>query len=234
MKPIGGIYIMKGGEQKMKITRIVCTGLVTGVAAISFAGAAFADSNNADLGVTGPNSTSNVTINDVNNFRVSNSNSIVVVNDSTQIGMSGSASVDGNTNGGSANTGAVSNTNTTSTSININNGGSGHQGCSIGCVPIVPVVPVTPVANGGGVGGGSLPFGGKGGGMLPLTGPSDIVDVSALRALYQPISAEAPTQNNVLNKTQGIQAGLLLGALLLTLAGTIGSVMFATKRTAKQ
>ncbi len=230
--PNGGIYIMKGGEQKMKITRIVCTGLVTGVAAISFAGAAFADSNNADLGVTGPNSTNNVTINDANNYSLSNSNTIVVVNDSTQIGTSGSASADGNTNGGSANTGSVSNSNTTSTSININNGGgSGFQGCTIGCVPVVPVTPVT---NGGGVGGGSLPSGGKGGGMLPLTGPSNIVDVSALRALYQPTSAEAPTQNNVLNKTQGIQAGLLLGALLLTLAGTIGSVMFATKRTAKQ
>lgn len=51
----------------------------------------------------------------------SNNNSINVINNSSQSGSSGSSTVNGNTNGGSATSGSVSNSNSSSTTINIKN-----------------------------------------------------------------------------------------------------------------
>jgi hypothetical protein len=220
---------MKGGEQKMKTARIFGSGLIAVIATASISTIALADS--ASLSTTGPGSWNDVTISDSVYMDVSNSNSITVSNYNNQYAASGNASVSGNTVAGSANTGSAANNSAVSTNINVVNGAGANSGnvCTVNCIAVIPVVPT---GSGGGVGGGSefLPTGGKGGGMLPVTGPTDLVDVSALRSLYKPATSQVSSETGVVDQARKFSASLLLGALGLTLVGSIGSVMFAAKR----
>ena len=69
--------------------------------------------------------------------------------------------------------------------------------------------------------------------MLPQTGPSDIVDVSALRALYQPAATTTAIQDSsIVRETRGVQALLFAGAALLSLMGAIGSAVYSLRRKA--
>ena len=226
-----------------KIVKFVQIGALSSALSLMGAGAAWASSVE-NLGTTGPDSVNVITIDQNNNISTLNQNYVSVVNYSQQSAASGSANISGNTNSGTAVSGHAYNNSTASTVVAIANSGK-----------------VAGAVNGGGYGGGGLPvtggsgtigggsgsgsgagfgrgagsqpisFGGKGGGLLPVTGPQDIVDVSALRALYKP-SGEVVTGNDpVLKNVSKLSSSLLIGALLLTLTGTLASVLYASKKT---
>lgn len=77
--------------------------------------------NTAAIENTGPNSENKVIESNVSTTTVTNTNDIAVTNTNKQEAASGSASVTGNTTGGSAVTGDASNANDTNLKINITN-----------------------------------------------------------------------------------------------------------------
>jgi hypothetical protein len=77
--------------------------------------------NDASINLTGPNSNNQVRFTDNRTLRVTNTNKVDVDNHNYQDAYSGSATVSGNTIGGSATSGSASNTNNTSTSVNVRN-----------------------------------------------------------------------------------------------------------------
>lgn len=218
----------------MTVTKITKLVLLSGV--ISLAGSTTAlASDTVNLGDTGPSSVNNVTITTVNTVTATNNNNIQVNNCNVQLAHTGDANVSGNTNVGSATAGSVSNLAATSTVVAVSNSSA--------------VVPGSGGGNGGSTGGNTgsggvsgsngmttsgqqSNAGGKGVGTLPRTGPLGFVDVSALRNLYHPGSDHTPTQSVTAN-TRVMSASLIIMAALLTLAGTVGSAIYATKRASK-
>jgi hypothetical protein len=79
------------------------------------------DNNSGTITQTGPDSTNVVRSLTVNKMSVENNNNVNVSNSTTQTALSGEAEVSGNTTGGSATSGNVSNTNTTSVTLNLKN-----------------------------------------------------------------------------------------------------------------
>lgn len=70
---------------------------------------------------TGPDSDNHVTYETTSKVEVDNDNDVYIDNNNYQDASSGDATVEGNTNGGSASTGSASNTNTTSLTVRITN-----------------------------------------------------------------------------------------------------------------
>jgi hypothetical protein len=217
-------------------TKFIKIGLVSSVLTMFGAGAALAA--DAQIDTTGPSSQNTVTVSETTSTTIENTNHIVVNNDNNQHSSTGDANVSGNTNGGSATTGDATNTATTSTTVTVGNagGGSGGAGGAGG-----GTLPGGGNPGSGAAGGGSLPTatttggsGGAGGGTLetlPNTGPLNPIDVSALRALWNPNSSTVPTQNTV--NPKGVSTGMLLLAGLLTLVGAAGSITYAARRTVR-
>lgn len=85
-----------------------------------FAGAAAANSV-ANINTTGPYSNNQVQFNTNNNLNVNNNNNFNITNTNNQSAKSGDAYVDCNTTGGSAITGAATNTNTQTVNLSVNN-----------------------------------------------------------------------------------------------------------------
>lgn len=219
----------------MKLKVLARTAALSGLLTLAGAGAALAD--DGVISTTGPGSVNTITSNNTSILFESNVNSVTVTNSNTQIGTSGAANVSGNTTGGSATSGTVTNTNNAVTSVSINNGpavgglgggtgtgSGGGNGSGSG-------------AGSGGLGGGSgaaSPLGvggsgsGVGGGVLPSVGCSVVCDVSGLRDLYNP--AQATAVDSALKQANGISAGLLALAALLSLVGAGGSAAYAAKR----
>ncbi len=217
------------------------TAALSGLLTVAGAGAAFADSGT--ISTTGPNSTNVITSSETNTVVVSNTNNVSVSNSNSQSGTSGAASVTGNTLGGSATSGGVTNTNTGFTTVSINNaavgglgggsgtGSGGGNGSGSG-------------AGSGGVGGGTgavtpLGVGGSGSGLgsgsaevLPSVGCSVVCDVAGLRGLYEP--AKASSAASALDQAKGISAALLALAAALSLVGAGGSAAFAARRAKSQ
>lgn len=75
----------------------------------------------ASINTTGPYSNNQVAFTANNNLNVNNNNNINVNNTNTQTALSGGASVAFNTTGGSAITGAATNTNTQTVNLGVNN-----------------------------------------------------------------------------------------------------------------
>jgi hypothetical protein len=174
-----------------------------------------------------------------------NTNVVVVDNKSVQFSSSGDVTADKNTTvsgagGDVLSSGAASNNNTTSTNVTISTQPVGGLGGSSGGMNVGDVNGAS--GNGGGNGGAAgQPAGGRGGSVLgattggmgggailPVTGPSSPVDVSALRAAWQP-KADAPTTGMV-KKTQGFTTAMLVGAALLSLLGAFGSAVYARRK----
>ncbi len=210
----------------MKIQRVLVNMSVASLVLMAPASAALADSVAIDE--TGPNSNNQVTINNSVTSSETNLNVIEVANSNVQGAASGDVSADNNTTVGGLGSGAASNQASTSTSISIGNGPAGGAGQGPG--------------GSGGNGGGNPPVGGLGaggvlgvggfgaGGLLPEVGASIPMDVSALRALYNP-SSEAPTTN--LAKNAGISLLFLAMASLLSLLGAGGTALYARRQELK-
>lgn len=221
-----------------KIVKFVQIGALSSALSLMGAGAAWASSVE-NLGTTGPDSVNVITIDQNNNISTLNQNYVSVVNYSQQSAASGSANISGNTNSGTAVSGHAYNNSTASTVVAIANSGKvagavngGGYGGGL------PVTGGSGTTGGGaragfGRGAGSQPisFGGKGGGLLPVTGPQDIVDVGALRALYKPTGEVVTDNNPVVKNVSKLSSSLLIGALLLTLTGTLASALYASKKT---
>ena len=215
---------------------LIKIGLISGAVVLFGAGAALAA--DASVDTTGPSSQNVVSITETTTVSTMNHNNISVTNTNDQTSSTGSANVSGNTDGGSAISGDASSSATTTTTVTVGNAGAaGGSGGGTGG----GTLPEGGNSGSGGTGGGTIPStGGSGGGgmgggslqTLPNTGPAFPIDVSALRALWHPISSTTPTQNAV-TQTKGVSTGLLIAAGLLTLMGAAGSVTFAAKRAAK-
>ena len=79
------------------------------------------NSNDASINLTGPNSNNQIRFTNNQSLNVRNDNDIDVRNDNDQDARSGSATVSGNTIGGDASSGSVSNSYNSSTSVNVEN-----------------------------------------------------------------------------------------------------------------
>jgi hypothetical protein len=206
-------------------TKFIKIGLVSSVLTMFGAGAALAA--DAQIDTTGPSSQNTVTVSETTSTTIENTNHIVVNNDNNQHSSTGDANVSGNTNGGSATTGDATNTATTSTTVTVGNAGGGSGGAGGaggGTLPGGSLPTATTTGGSGGAGGGTLE-------TLPNTGPLNPIDVSALRALWNPNSSTVPTQNTV--NPKGVSTGMLLLAGLLTLVGAAGSITYAARRTVR-
>ncbi len=226
----------------MKLSRIAASASMVGMLSMASSGIALADS--VDVSTTGPGSTNVATVTNSNEVEVTNTNNVNVVNSSTQNATSGAATSSFNTIGGGATSGSASNSNTTTTAVSIANSGICGT-CLVGGGNVTPGGGTTPVGGGGqggstgGQGGGSAsPLGGQGGGStsslggqgggvatLPEVGASVPMDVSALRALYNP-EESTPT---IVKNARDMSGLLLAGASLLSFLGA-GGAAYATRR----
>lgn len=219
----------------MTIKRAIAVTGVIGMMSLGLSGLALAD--DVSVSLTGPGSTTNTSINDTTNVTSNTNNNVNVTNVNVQTATSGDANVSGNTIGGAATTGSVSNNATTTTVVAINNPAPVFPGMGSAGVPGGGNGGGTNGSgSGGGVstsGGSSRVFGaGSGAGVgaamtLPQTGPSDTVDVSALR--NQSLSASAPAPS-IVKKTNGFSTMLLVIAAALSLLGAVGSAMFSIRQ----
>ena len=216
-----------------QITQLIARASVATIVSVGLTGVALADS--VDLNTTGPNSTNDVTVSNIQSSSVTNTNMVEVINANAQSAGSGNVDVSGNTTvGGGVGSGDASNTNATTTSVGIDNGTSnvnvptGGTGGATGGT----TVPVTTPAGTGSVLGASI--GGQGGATasvatLPEVGASVPVDVSALRALYHPSTGVTPTAALV-NGSRTISALFLGIAGLLSLIGAGLSTVYMKRR----
>ncbi len=223
----------------MTVKRAIAVTSVASMLSFGLTGLAHADEVSVSL--TGPGSTTNTSINETTNVTSNTNNNVAVTNVNTQIATSGSANVSGNTVGGSATTGNASNNATTTTVVAINNPAPVFPGMgSAGTPGGTGVGGSSNVGGGGGSvgasgsGGSSRILGAGSGGSgvgaamtLPQTGPSDQIDVSALRS--QTLSASAPAPS-IVKKTNGFSTMLLVIAAALSLLGAVGSAVFSIRQ----
>ena len=93
----------------------------SGSSAAALAAAAPTASNTATISNSGNNVGNTVTFQDTTQTTVQNTNNVGVANVNIQLGSSGNARVTGNNSGGSATSGAVSNSSNTTTSVSVSN-----------------------------------------------------------------------------------------------------------------
>jgi hypothetical protein len=208
----------------MGVASVVC-GLSIGVS-----GAAFAD---VSIGTTGADSNQQVEFNNSSKVTVSNTNVVQVTNENVQVAKSGNVNADKNTSvGGLVSTGNASNANGTTTTVSVDNtaatqpvGGSGSEVGSENTSGAAGSAVTPPPGKGGSVLGASTAGGFGGGAVLPEVGASQFVDVSALRAAWQP-KTSAPVAT-LAKKSEMFSGAMLLTAALLSLLGAIGSAWYA-------
>lgn len=218
----------------MKLVRFAgAAGTAAGLT-MALAGVASA-ADNVNINTTGPGSTQSVVINNSTQVSTSNTNVVHVSNENVQIAKTGDVQAGKNTSvSGSLNSGTASNANTVTTNVIVTNqpvGGLGN----------VPEVKTPPTSSNGGTQAnnqttgsvlGASTTGGRGAGagqdMLPKVGASIPMDVSALRAAWQP-QAEVPT-TSVVKQAQGVTALMLAVAAMLSLLGALGSIVYARRK----
>ncbi len=216
---------------------------VSMVATMAFGSGSALASDTVSISETGADSEQIVEINNKSEVVTTNENNVSVVNINTQKAETGDVEVTKNTSiGGSIGSGNATNVNTTETAVSVSNGGHVDGGT------------VTPGSGGGGTvtpgsggsvsvgsGAGNVPRGagnvlgasttsfGMGAGVetLPEVGAKFPVDVSAMRAAWNP-NAAAPAE---LTKNSALFTNaMLITAALLSLIGAAGSVWYARRR----
>lgn len=230
----------------MTILRYLTGASLAGVATLTLAGTAMASTVTYDT--TGPGSFQETKITNESSVKTTNDNDISVYNVNDQSARTGNVSANENTSVGPASSGNAENRSSTDTNISLNN--SAAESCTSCCTSCCVTCESQSETSVGGQGGGSavsVPVGGKGGGVLgasttapvgglgggevstlPSVGASVPMDVSALRALYQPKS-DAPT-TNLAKQSQGISAIFLVIASVLSLIGAAGSAVYAQRK----
>ena len=117
-----------------------------------FAATPVALADTCENGYTGPNSDNLCTNTTTYTCTVNNENNIAVVNDSTQVALSGNSSSGGNTGSGGAQTGTATNTNGVTFNVTVTNGTEEQGFCAVtASVPATPT-PATPVVAAAGQG----------------------------------------------------------------------------------
>jgi hypothetical protein len=200
-----------------------------------------AAADSAGLDTTGPNSTQQIRVDNTAVVVTTNKNDVQAVNVNDQKAESGKVLAANNTAVGSAAGANASNENSANTEVKINSegavqtpvpgtgGGSGAGGSTGGGAPGSGSGQPgsgggAPAQGGEALGAATTP--GMGAGELPVTGPTDPVDVSALRAAWHP---QAGTTASQPKQTSAFSTLLLLAAALLCLAGAIGSRVYARR-----
>ena len=227
----------------MKYLRFATSSLLVSSLTLMSVGSALADTVNYDT--TGPGSTNNVTISNTSNTSVTNMNDVTITNTANQTATSGNAtsgggygenrSGGGNTISGSVSSGNASNSDSSTISVSVGNepaSGSGGFGSSTGGSGIGAGGSSMLGGTGAVLGASTKSVGGFGGGLgggalLPVTGPSSLVDVSALRSLYHPATIIPPA---IATQSKNTSAMFLIAAAVLSLLGAFGSAIYANRR----
>jgi hypothetical protein len=217
----------------MKLIRLIASASMAGIFSLALVGAAAAD--DATLDTTGPNSNNQITIDNSVTVEQTNKNNVQVDNVNLQEASSGDVAANNNTTTGDLGSGAASNNSSATTTVSINNsapdvlgtGGQGGGGAG-------------GFGNGGSSGGlgasgsgastlGAATSAGFGAGVetLPVVGPSQPVDVSALRAAWPP---KHTTAGNLAQRTSAISTMMLIVAALLSLIGAVASSVYARRQ----
>jgi hypothetical protein len=221
----------------MRFSRWIGIATAAGMLSAVSAGAAFAADSDVAIDTTGADSNQVVKIDNSNKVTETNTNVVTVTNANWQDATSGDVHAAKNTSiGGGLGSGNAMNDNTTVTEIGINNtvpvvvGGNG-EGSQVGTggSGAVETPGVAPEAGGkgGSVLGASTAVGGMGGGVLPEVGASSPIDVSALRAAWQP-QTMAPT-STLADRTAALRMVLFVLSGILCLAGAAMSIANARR-----
>jgi hypothetical protein len=220
----------------MKLIRqLAATSVIAGMALVPVGGA-LAD-NVTSNGTTGPDSDQNIVINTTSVVDQTNVNTVVVSNTNVQEATTGDVVANGNTSVGGLVSGDAINTNGTTTAVVVDNGPEVAGGSGTTQQPGSSTTGGSPAAGGGQSGGsasgavlGAQTVGGRGAGavqMLPAVGPLVLVDVSALRAAWQP--ATAPT-TAIVKQTRTSSLFMLVLATLLGVAGGITNAVYLRRK----
>ncbi len=141
----------------MKKLMKVAVVAIFAAASVTVGGSVSAQQATCEVGYTGPGTNNTCTITRSYECTVTNNNNVTIVNTNDQNGISGTAIVSGNTTGGGATSGTISNSNGTEFNISITNAtqeGSENETrtCTITrTVPATnPPAPVVPTNGGGG------------------------------------------------------------------------------------
>jgi hypothetical protein len=220
----------------MKLIRMMGVTATATTLTLALAGVAAA-ADSTTMNTTGPDSDNRVVIDNTTSITTTNTNVVQVTNENVQTAQTGDVSANKNTSvGGVLGSGTASNDSATTTAVAIDNAAVGGLGGSTGNNPGT-------VSNGGaggsggmsgqpvgGRGGGVLgaAVGGMGGGVLPEVGASSPVDVSALRAAWQP-KTEAPT-TKLVKQSQAVTTFMLIVATVLSLLGAAGSAVYTRRK----
>lgn len=218
----------------MKLARqFMAASIIAGSSLLPVSGA-LADT--VDLNAVGPGSSQDVTINNSISVVETNVNSVVVTNTNVQEATTGDVEATDNTSVGGLSSGSATNTNGTSTTVSVDNQPSGGVGGSTdGQASGGNDGNTSTPSNGsaqpnGSVLGSSTTAGGLGGAVaiLPVTGPTQPVDVSALRAAWQPHTG-TPAQAVV---SQNRISSLLMFAIaaLFSALGALGNVAYLRRK----
>lgn len=221
----------------MKLIQTLGSATVTLGLSIALTGVAAA-ADDVAMTVTGPGSTNSVVTNNNTTISTTNTNVVSVSNENVQVSQSGDAAANENTVVGGAGTGGsglasgdASNTNAITTTVALSNPSVG--GVSTTTPGTGNEVAVGGIQSPGGKGGdvlGAATTGGLGAGVatLPRTGPSSPIDVSAMRAAWQP-QTDAPT-TAIVKQTQGITSLMLVVATVLSLIGAFGTALYNRRK----
>lgn len=157
--------------------RLIQTLVTLAVVLAPFAAAPIASAATCENGYTGPDSNNICTTTVVYKCTVINETTASIVNDNTQVALSGNASSGDNTSGGGAQTGTATNTNGVTFNVTVTNSTPEEKLCSVqASMPATPT-PVTPAT--------SVPVAAAGRGAIaaaPVTAPKATV---APRSLAQ-------------------------------------------------
>jgi hypothetical protein len=201
--------------------------------AVGFGGSAFAADVNFDT--TGPDSNNEVKIVNKSDVVMTNTNTVQVTNENVQFATTGDVTAEKNTTVGGLTSGDANNTNNTNTAVAVSNetapvvpvGGNGE-----GSVPVTPGsgqgTPATPGQGGEVLGASAAPGMGAGEATLPEVGAKFPVDVSALRAAWQP-QTSAPVAT-LAKGSSWLTSAMLITATLLALLGALGSAWYMRRR----
>lgn len=213
----------------MKLMRQFVTSAVVAGSVLLPVGSALADT--VALDANGPGSIQDVTINNLSSVVETTVHQIVVTTSNSQTAVSGDAAAHDNASVGNVSSGVARNANGMLSAVTVNNepvtsGGAGEpSGGQTGTGSNGTRQPA------GSVLGSSTIAGGLGAGaaaMLPVTGASQPVDVSALRAAWQ---AVANTPQVAAMKQSSVNSSLMLAvATVLAVLGGIGNVVYVRRK----
>lgn len=212
----------------MKLMRqFVTASIVTGAMLLPVGGVL---ADNVSVDSAGPNSSQDITINNSSSVVKAAVNTIEVTNANSQQATTGDVGAVDNTSVGDLNSGPAENSNGTTTTVAVDNqadvpGGNGAAGGSATSTGGTG-------ASTGSVLGSTTSAGGVGGAQtaatLPVTGSSQFVDVSALRAAWHATTGTPAAA--VIQQTRASSQFMFTVATLLSVLGAMANVAYLRRK----